>query len=500
MLLSPTALRSAFKVSLTSLIETSFIELPSGFSGKSPAVVGEAWRRRIRKLCAAGERTGDIAHLETRNSISLFIRFVNHYFRFIFASAWFAPLVFPVSLLEPCFPSIPRCQLPLCGMRGILCVRGNRTFMIVGSKCVVLAASVLLAGLPALSFGQTPPPPKKLPAGPPAPQSTHYPIFILAFGNNPNWSLRIGQKGPERLDRPGYPPIPLEPAEVTHEAADSWIYHAKDSATGAAVAIHLTREACADATNDTLTTTPPPSGKYSFRASVDHAQIGTMTGCARIAAELFPKINNQPDQEEDDAKKKPPVPVSSVTNFKLPVAVAYLNASQQLVFKRGQVSRVVSPRPSSGISVSHDGKKLLFTADDAPGPIRTLYQYEFDTSAKHELLRANVRQAFWSPDDKRIAFLKWDNSAWSLWVVSPDNPQAGANTFTREAMELFGWADDHTLLGSNQDGLLWISDDGNIRQQLPFQEIFGSGYRLARTDSFRLNPTNPDILLVSFWY
>ncbi len=328
--------------------------------------------------------------------------------------------------------------------------------MTVGSKRTLLAAPLLLVGLPALSFGQTPPPPKKLPAGPPAPQSTHYPIFILAFGNNPNWSLRIGQKGPERLDRPGYPPIPLEPAEVTHEAADSWIYHAKDSATGAAVAIHLTREACTDATNDTLTTTPPPSGKYSFRASVDHAQIGTMTGCARIAAELFPKINNQPDQEEDDAKKKPPVPVSSVTNFKLPVAVAYLNASQQLVFKRGQVSRVVSPRPSSGLSVSHDGKKLLFTADDAPGPIRTLYQYEFDTSAKHELLRANVRQAFWSPDDKRIAFLKWDNSAWSLWVVSPDNPQAGANTFTREAMELLGWADDHTLLGSNQDGLLWI--------------------------------------------
>src|SRR6266852_1225761 len=107
--------------------------------------------------------------------------------------------------------------------------------MTAGSKCVLHAASLLLAGLPALSFGQTPPPAKKLPAGPPAPQSTHYPILILAFGNNPNWSLRIGQKGPERLDRPGYPPIPLEPAEVTHEgAADSWTYHAKDSGTGAA--------------------------------------------------------------------------------------------------------------------------------------------------------------------------------------------------------------------------------------------------------------------------
>src|SRR6266853_2820169 len=144
--------------------------------------------------------------------------------------------------------------------------------MTVGSKRVPLplAASLLIAGLPALSFGQTPPPPKKLPAGPPAPQSTHYPIFILAFGNNPNWSLRIGQKGPERMDRPGYPPIPLEPAEVTHEAAaDSWTYHAKDSATGAAVAVHLTREACNDATDDNLNPAPPPAIKYSFRASVD---------------------------------------------------------------------------------------------------------------------------------------------------------------------------------------------------------------------------------------
>src|SRR6266478_2914777 len=116
MLLSPTALRSAFKVSLTSLIETSFIELPSGFSGKSPAVGGEAWRRRIGKLCAAGERTGDIAHLETRHSISLFIRCGSLYFRFILASPWSAPPVFRLSLLDPCFPSIPHCQLPLCQM------------------------------------------------------------------------------------------------------------------------------------------------------------------------------------------------------------------------------------------------------------------------------------------------------------------------------------------------------------------------------------------------
>src|SRR5260370_19570683 len=57
----------------------------SGHSGKSPTVVGEAQRRRIRKLGADGERTGDIAHLEARRSISLFLRLVKHYFRCLFA-------------------------------------------------------------------------------------------------------------------------------------------------------------------------------------------------------------------------------------------------------------------------------------------------------------------------------------------------------------------------------------------------------------------------------
>ena len=79
---------------------------------------------------------------------------------------------------------------------------------------------------------------KSLPTGPlAAPHSTHYPILLLGFGNQPNWNLRIGLKGPERLDRDGYPPIPLEPGEVTQDAApESWTYHAKDSATGAPAA------------------------------------------------------------------------------------------------------------------------------------------------------------------------------------------------------------------------------------------------------------------------
>src|SRR2546427_7242623 len=125
------------------------------------------------------------------------------------------------------------------------------------SECFLLIASVLVIGLPAQLLAQNPPTTKKsTPAGPPSPQSKHYPILLLAFGNAPNWSLRIGQKGPERLDRPGYPPIPLEAAEVTHEAAaDSWTHHAKDAATEVAGSVLLRRVTSTDAATGTLT--PP---------------------------------------------------------------------------------------------------------------------------------------------------------------------------------------------------------------------------------------------------
>jgi uncharacterized membrane protein len=371
--------------------------------------------------------------------------------------------------------------------------------MLEMSKRGLLVASVLCAVLAAGSPGQNPPPAKKVPAGPAAPQSTHYPIMILAFGNDPNWSLRIGQKGPERMDRPGYPPIPLEAAEVTHEAtADSWTYHAKDSATGAAVAIHLTRESCTDATNDTITSTPPLSGKYSFRASVDHAQIGSVKGCARIAAELFPKINNQPDQEEDeDAKKKPPVPVSSVTNFKNPVAIAYLNASQQLVFKRGSVTRIIPGKPGYGLSISHDGKKLLFTRDEGAGADRSINQYDFDSNSVREILRGSVQQAFWSPDDLLFAFMKSVDGKWHLWSAPIASPENAASVFPGDIFSIHGWVDAHTILVDDLQQLSLVTDTGTIQQTVAEKDILGDAFGSSNADTFRVHPSNPDLLLVS---
>src|SRR6267154_5571241 len=144
MLPSLPALRSPFKVSWTSPIETSFIEVISEHSGKSRAVVGEAGRRGIRELGADRERTGDITHLATSHSVSLFIRFVNCYFRFV-SPTLFVPFVFTRVSLDTMVLSIPHCQLPLFGMRGILCVRGNRTF----HDCGVQTRSASASGISA---------------------------------------------------------------------------------------------------------------------------------------------------------------------------------------------------------------------------------------------------------------------------------------------------------------------------------------------------------------
>ena len=366
----------------------------------------------------------------------------------------------------------------------------------------IATAALCLVFAPQPACGQAQPAPtqpaKKLPAGPPAPQSTHYPILLLAFGNDPSWSLRIGLKGPERLDRPNYPPIALEPAEVSHESgADSWTYHAKDSATGASVVLHLTREACSDPVIDPTSAPRPASGKYTFRASVDHAQLSPMKGCARIATELFPKINNQPDEADDTDKKKPPAP--TITNFKPPVAVAYLNAAGAVVLNRGTVRKTVAPSGTE-LALSHDGKKLLYTRSDSKtGPDRTIFLYDFDTGKSQDLVHGYVRQPFWSPDDSRIAFLKAQDRSWQVWSFAAATPEA-ATLFSPQAVNsLHGWTDGHTLLASDMQSAYWLSTE-NPPQTVPLSDIYGPAFQIMGSDAIRIHPLNPDLLLVSADY
>ena len=140
-----------------------------------------------------------------------------------------------------------------------------RRFKIFG--CVVAMCCVALVAPGRAGAQAANPPQSKKPAtpvAPPAPVSKHYPILLIASGSEPGWSARIGMKGVERLERTGYPPITLEPGEISAEdSGTAWTYKAKDTGTDAAVTLRLTREPCTDGT---------PETKYSFRAVLTHAE------------------------------------------------------------------------------------------------------------------------------------------------------------------------------------------------------------------------------------
>jgi len=365
-------------------------------------------------------------------------------------------------------------------------------------QAVVFLATMTLFFIADGACAQTPPPPKK-PAGntpaavslPNAPQSTHYPILLLAFGGSPSWDVRIGAKGPELLERQGYPPILLEPGEISREGTtDAWTYRAKDTATGAEVSLHLTREACSDAA----------ATKYPFRAAVTHAQIGTLGGCARIAAELFPRMPNQSaqadsDDDTDKDKKKPPA-LPPITNAKLPVAVAFLNPAGKIVVSRNGIKKIAAPAGSQ-LCLSHDSKRLLYTrADPKPSPLATIVLYTLDTGLSRDLVHGQVGPAFWSPDDSRIAYLNALDQKSQVWVLTPDAPERAASFSAQIVTTLQGWADSHTVLATDAQNAFWLGEDKPL-QSMALREIYGDTFQPKPSDTMRLNPANSDLLLVS---
>jgi uncharacterized membrane protein len=372
--------------------------------------------------------------------------------------------------------------------------------MLLRISMLTLSVMAALASARVPSADQAPAQTKKPPtapapvvaAAPASPQSKHFPILLLATGNNPAWSLRVGQKGPERLDRPGYPPIPLEPAEITREGnGDAWTYRAKDAATSATVTAHLFREACSDAMSAT---------KYTFRAVVDHAQLGTLNGCARIAAELFPRTTNQSEDDPDDAAKKKPALETTVTGFKVPTAVAYVNAARKIVVSRGAIKKIVAPA-GADLALSHDGKKLLYTRTDANSPSEgAIVLYDFDTGHSKDLVHGAVKQPFWSPDDSRVAYLNNQDQKWQVWTFPVATPETPAPLYTNNVTNLHGWTDSHTVLASDLQNACWIADDGKPVQTVALKDLYTETFQIGDSDTIRVNPGNPDLLLVSASY
>jgi uncharacterized membrane protein len=334
----------------------------------------------------------------------------------------------------------------------------------------------------------------------PSPVSKHYPILVIARGDEPTWSLRLGMKGPERLDRLGYPPVVLEPGEVSNdEPSKVWTYHAKDTATGAAIAVKLTRESCSDGMSGT---------KYTFTVQVEHAQIGTLRGCGQSEPEKFPEFRKKnqsldmPDEQaaadkDKDTKINPAL--EPITKFQSPVAMAYLDATGRVIFARSEVRKTAAPAGSE-LAVSHDGKKLLYTRSDSKtGPERSIVLYDFDTSRSRDVAGPIVRQAFWSPDDSHFAYLKYDGKSWQVFTAPITAPETASAFSPQNVDALHGWVSPNTLLASDLQNGYFLSQD-KPAQVVPLKEIYGEQFQIMSSDTIRVCPINSDLLLVSAYY
>jgi uncharacterized membrane protein len=338
----------------------------------------------------------------------------------------------------------------------------------------------------------------------PSPVSKHYPILIIAHGNDPSWSLRLGMKGPERLDRVNYPPIVLEPADFTSdESGSSWTYNAKDSATGASVAVTLTRAICSEPNSDT---------KYTFAVEVNHAQLGVLKGCGLSSPDKFPEFRkkNQLLPDDDSGAKDPKdkdkgkdkdkkTVLDPITKFTSPTAIAYIDSAGRVIVAHGE-TRKIAAISGSEPALSHDGKRLLYTnSTSKSGSDRSTMLYEVDTGRSREVAGNTSRQAFWSPDDSHFAYLKYDGRVWQVWVAPSAAPEQAALLSPQDINALHGWAGPNTVLASDLQNAYWLNAD-RPPESVPLKEIYGSTFQSMSSDTIRLCPINPDLLLVSAYY
>jgi hypothetical protein len=82
-------------------------------------------------------------------------------------------------------------------------------------------------------------------------------------------------------------------------------------------------------------------------------------------------------------------------------------------------------------------------------------------------------------------------------VSAPETPAAIS---TNEVIALHGWVDTHVLLATDLQNAYWIADDGKPTETVPLKDIYGPTFQVRDSDTLRVNPGNPDLLLVSASY
>src|SRR5258708_3596542 len=179
-----------------------------------------------------------------------------------------------------------------------------------------------------------------------------------------------------------------------------------------------------------------------------------------------------------------PVVLDPTTKFQPPTAIAYLDSSGKVIFSRSAIRRTVAPEGSE-LAVSHDGKKLLYTRADSPnGPERTIVLYDWDTGRLRDLATTSARSAFWSPDDSRVAFLKYDGKVWQACTLPVNAPETAAQLSPQDVDALHGWISPTTLLASDLRLAYWLSDD-KPAQTIALKDIHRHAFPPMNTDTIR---------------
>jgi len=188
-----------------------------------------------------------------------------------------------------------------------------------------------------------------------------------------------------------------------------------------------------------------------------------------------------------------------ITNFHSPTAVAYLDAAERVVVSRGEARKTVAPSGSE-LALSHDGKMLLYTRSDRKtGPERSIVLYEMDTGRARDFTGENVRQAFWSPDDSKVVYLKFDGRIWQVWTAPVGAPESALLLSAQNLDALHGWGALNSVLATDLENAYWFSDD-KPPSTVPLKEIYGDAFQVMSSDTIRVCPVNPDLLLVSAYY
>ena len=161
-------------------------------------------------------------------------------------------------------------------------------------------------------------------------------------------------------------------------------------------------------------------------------------------------------------------------------------------------------RPAEGteLALSHDGKRLLYTRSDSKsGPDRTIVLYDFTTGRSQELVHGGVRQAFWSPDDIAGGLPELSGAESGSCGHSRRDRQTKPRLFTLTALPVCMAGSTRTRYWPATCKLpYWISDDDRPVQTAALKDIYGEAFDVAGSDTFRVNPINPDLLLVSAPY